>query len=274
MIWKCRNKEINYYEKPVIMGIINVTPDSFSDGGDYYDTESAVAHALEHIKNGADILDFGAQSTRPGHVVISADEEIQRLSGVLKKIRPLCDLPISVDTYYPEVAAAVIELGADIINDVSGVINPEMARIIKQSGAGWVIMHNGDGGVNEVKSFFDSSINECERLGIDQAQLCLDMGIGFGKTRPQDLELIAGVKHYKKQGYPLLLGTSRKRVIGEYSHQSDPKMRIFGNIAADACAILGGANIFRVHDTVNEAQGIYMAYALKEAYEKIENGAK
>ena len=274
MIWKCTNKEINYSAKPIIMGIINVTPDSFSDGGDYYNAESAVAHALEHIENGADILDFGAQSTRPGHVAISADEEIQRLTPVLEKIKPLCNLPISVDTYYPEVAAEVIELGADIINDVSGVINPEMARIIKQSGAGWVIMHNGDGGVDEVRSFFDNSINECKRLGIDQAQLCLDMGIGFGKTRPQDLELIAGIKHYKRQGYPLLLGTSRKRVIGEYSAQAEPKKRIYGNIAADTAAVFGGADIFRVHDVKNEKQGIYMAFALKEAYEKIENGAK
>ena len=183
-------------------------------------------------------------------------------------------MPISVDTYYPEVAAAVIELGADIINDVSGVINPEMARIIKQSGAGWVIMHNGDGGVDEVSSFFDNSVKECKRLGIDEKQLCLDMGIGFGKTRPQDLELIAGIKHYKRQGYPLLLGTSRKRVIGEYSAQAEPKKRIYGNIAADTAAVFGGADIFRVHDVKNEKQGIYMAYALKEAYEKIENGAK
>ena len=301
MIWKCRNKEINYTEKPIIMGIINVTPDSFSDGGDYYNAESAVAHALEHIENGADILDFGAQSTRPGHVAINAlehiengadildfgaqstrpghvainaDEEIRRLTPVLEKIRLLCTLPISVDTYYPEVAAAVIELGADIINDVSGVINPEMARIIKQSGAGWIIMHNGDGGVDEVSSFFDNSINECEALGINASQLCLDMGIGFGKTRPQDLELIAGIKHYKRQGYPLLLGTSRKRVIGEYSAQAEPKKRIYGNIAADTAAVFGGADIFRVHDVKSEKQGIYMAYALKKAYEKIENGAK
>lgn len=274
MIWRCADKEIEYSNKPVIMGIINVTPDSFSDGGDYLSTESAVLHALEHIKNGADILDFGAQSTRPGHTSVSADEEIKRLTPVLQKIRALTDLPISVDTYYPEVAKKAVELGADIINDVSGIINPEMAQIVKQSGAGWVIMHNGDGGVNEVKEFFDNSIKECETLGINASRLCLDMGIGFGKTRVQDLELISCIKHYKKRGYPLLLGTSRKRVIGEYSRQAEPKKRIYGNIAADTAAILGGADIFRIHDTENEAQGIYMAFALKEAYDKFESGAE
>ncbi len=265
MIWNCKNKKIEYGTKPIIMGIVNVTPDSFSDGGDFFDSDIAVEHAIELLEQGADILDFGAQSTRPGHIPVSADEEIKRLERVIKSVREKTNAPISVDTYFPQVAKRVIEWGADIINDVSGVINPDMAEIIKESGAGWVIMHNGEGGINEVRSFFENSVAECDTLGVEQSQICFDMGIGFGKSRPQDLELIAGVREYKLDSYPLLLGTSRKRVIGEYSLQSEPKKRIYGNIAADTTAILGGVDILRVHDVENEKQGIYMAFALKKA---------
>lgn len=265
MIFKCRDKNIEYGNEPLIMGIINVTPDSFSDGGDYAESDNAINHAKELIADGADILDFGAQSTRPGHTPVSADEEIKRLSAVIPAVRSFTDKPISVDTYYPEVAKKIIEWGADIINDVSGVINPDMASLIKISGAGWIIMHSTAGSITEVSEFFASSIYECEAYGIDKEQICLDMGIGFGKTRQQDLQLIAGVKQYKVYGYPLLLGTSRKRVIGEYSDQSEPKERIYGNIAADTAAILGGVDIIRLHDVKHEKQGIKMAYALKKA---------
>lgn len=265
MIFKCRDKNIEYGNEPLIMGIINVTPDSFSDGGDYAESDNAINHAKELIADGADILDFGAQSTRPGHTPVSAEEEIKRLSAVIPAVRSFTDKPISVDTYYPEVAKKVIEWGADIINDVSGVINPDMASLIKKSGAGWIIMHSTDGSITEVSEFFASSIYECEAYGIDKEQICLDMGIGFGKTRQQDLELIAGIKQYKVCGYPLLLGTSRKRVIGEYSGQSEPKERIYGNIAADTAAIFGGVDIIRLHDVKHEKQGIKMAYALKKA---------
>ena len=265
MIWNCRNKKIEYDTRPIIMGIINVTPDSFSDGGDYFDSSDAVERAMKMLEQGADILDFGAQSTRPGHTPVSANEEISRLENVISKVREKTDAVISVDTYFPEVAKKVLEWGADIINDVSGKINPDMAQLIKKSGAGWVIMHNGAGGIDEVKDFFKKSAAECDKIGINKNQICFDMGIGFGKSRPQDLELISNIKEYKLSGYPLLLGTSRKRVIGEYSHQAEPKNRVYGNIAADTVAVLGGADIFRIHDVKNEKQGIYMAYALKSA---------
>lgn len=264
MIWNCRDKKIEYGKKPVIMGIVNVTPDSFSDGGDFYASQNAIDHALEMVEQGADILDFGAQSTRPGHIPVTAQEELERLEGVVGAVREKTDVPISIDTYFPQVAKRCIELGADIINDVSGVFNEDMAQIIKDSGCGWVIMHNGDGGVDEVKAFIDDMICKVKEFGIDQKQLCFDMGIGFGKTRQQDLELIANVEKYKANGYPMLLGTSRKRVIGEFSQQAEPKMRTYGNIAADTVAIMGGADIIRIHDIKNEKQGIFMAFALKE----------
>lgn len=266
MIFKCRDKNIEYGKEPLIMGIINVTPDSFSDGGDYETASNAIEHAKQLINDGADILDFGAQSTRPGHTPVSAEEEISRLRGVIPAVREITDKPISVDTYYPEVAKKVIKWGADIINDVSGVINPDMAEIVKQSKAGWIIMHSVEGSIEEVREFFTSCEYKCEAYGIDKAQLCFDMGIGFGKTRKQDLELIAGIKQCKPDGYPLLLGTSRKRVIGEYSGQSEPKQRVYGNIAADTAAILGGVDIIRIHDVKNEKQGIKMAYALSTVF--------
>lgn len=247
------------------MGIVNVTPDSFSDGGRYLDPESAVKRALELEAQGADIIDFGAQSTRPDHTEISAEEELSRLIPVLERAVKCLSVPISVDTYYPEVAEKCLKIGADIINDVSGIVSPEMAKAVKNARSGWILMHNGAGGVNEVARFFDKALCECERLGVEKSHLCLDMGIGFGKTRQQDLELIARVREYKPEGVPLLLGTSRKRVIGEYSKQENPEKRVYGNIAADTAAILGGADIIRLHDVRNEIQGIRMADAIRLA---------
>lgn len=264
MIWKCKDKNIEYGSKILVMGIVNVTPDSFSDGGKWYGADNAVNHALQLVDDGADILDFGAQSTRPGYTEISPEEEWSRLERVLSRVREKIDIPISVDTYFPQVAQKAIDAGADIINDVSGVFNENMAQIVKDTGCGWVIMHNGSGGCKEVKTFFEDITEKCRRFSIESNQLCLDMGIGFGKDYEQNLELIANVPDYKIQGYPLLLGTSRKRVIGTSSGQSDPAQRVYGNIAADTTAILGGTDIIRIHDVKNEKQGILTAQELKK----------
>lgn len=265
MIWKCRDKEIDYSNKVSVMGIVNVTPDSFSDGGKFLSPENAYEQALLLAHYKADIIDIGAQSTRPGHTPVSQEEEWERLEPVIKAVRNKLPLPISVDTYYPYVAEKALESGADIINDVSGVINPGMADVVKRYSAGWIIMHNGKGSVNEVKSFFEESIKKCEDLGIDKDYICLDMGIGFGKDNAESMELIANVKEYKIDGYPLLLGTSRKRVIGQGSGQENPAERTYGNIAADAAAVLGGVNIIRLHDVKNERQGVLMAQNIRNA---------
>ena len=241
------------------MGIVNITPDSFSDGGKYAECESAVNHALELISDGADIIDLGAQSTRPGYEEIPPEEEWKRLEPVLKELRKQTDIPISVDTYFPYVAEKALENGADIINDVSGSLNPETAELVKKSGAGWVVMHSGAGGVKEIKDFFEKAITIC-----NINQLCFDMGIGFGKTYEQNLELIANVKDYKVKGAPLLLGVSRKRVIGAASGEENPEKRILGNVAADTAAILGGVDIIRVHDVKNEIKGVRTADEIKK----------
>lgn len=263
MIWNCREKKIEYGEKPLIMGIVNVTPDSFSDGGKYLDSDVAVAHAIELVNDGADILDFGAQSTRPGHTPITADEEISRLESVIKRVREQTNIPISVDTYFPKVAQKVLEWGADIINDVSGVVSPQMAKVVKEANAGWIIMHSSAGDIEEVKKFFVASAKECESFGLDKSQICFDMGIGFGKNREQDLRLISFISEYKLEGYPLLLGTSRKRVIGEYGGEKEPINRDFGNVSAHTVGILGGADIIRLHNVKDEMQGIKIAGAIR-----------
>lgn len=264
MQWICKNHKIEYGKKTLIMGIVNVTPDSFSDGGDNFSVENAVKTAAQMEKQGADIIDFGAQSTRPDFTQISAEEEWSRLQPVLKAVKGKISIPISIDTFYPFVAENALKNGADIINDVSGAVSSEMAEIVRKTGAGWVIMHNGAGGIKEVSKFFSDSMNELDRLLVNKNQICFDMGIGFGKTRNQDFELLANIDKYKPEGFPLLLGTSRKRVIKEGSGQDISKERIYGNIAADTIAILNGADVIRLHDVEHEKQGIYMADALRK----------
>ncbi len=245
------------------MGIVNVTPDSFSDGGDHFSPGDAVNHAKKLLSDGADIIDFGAQSTRPGYEKITAAEEWARLEPVLTAFCAESDVPVSVDTFYPEVAQKALEAGADIINDVSGAVDGDMAELVKTSGCGWIIMHSGAGTPADVRGFFETAAEKCAALGIDKSQLCFDMGIGFGKDYEENLALLARVNEYKIPDYPLLLGVSRKRVIGQGSGQPEPKKRIYGNIAADTAAILGGADIVRLHDVANEKQGIMMADAIK-----------
>ncbi len=244
------------------MGIVNITPDSFSDGGRYGDADSAVRHALDLVEQGADIIDLGAQSTRPGYSEVSQKEEWRRVEPVLSALCGKIDVPISVDTYFPSVAAKSVDNGADIINDVSGVIHPDMADIVSSSGCGWVVMHNGSGGVQQVGDFFRSAVHQCEQFGVRADQICLDMGIGFGKTADQGAQLISNIKSYRLDGYPLLMGCSRKRVIGEISGQACASERIYGNIAADTVAILCGVDIIRLHDVKNEKQGISAAQEL------------
>ncbi len=264
MNWICREKKIEYGCHTLIMGIVNVTPDSFSDGGEHFSKENAVNYALELISDGADIIDLGAQSTRPGYTEITPEEEWSRLEGVIKAIREKTDVPISVDTYFPYVAERALAEGADIINDVSGVFNPDMAELIKRSGAGWVITHAQSGGVKEVGNFFDEFITKCITFGIKREQLCVDCGTGFGKSYEQNLELIANQKALKIDGVPLLIGVSRKRVIGTASGEGEPSKRIFGNIAADTAAIFGGVDIIRLHDVKDEIKGIKTAEEIKK----------
>lgn len=237
-----------------IMGIINVTPDSFSDGGDNFLPEYALNTATKMEKQGADILDIGGQSTRPGAILLSAEEEWKRLEHILPLILKKTNLPISVDTFYPEVAEKVLALGCHIINDVSGKVNPKMAEVIKKYGAGWVIMHSGEEKNEDIGNFLHTCLfnmlNHAVSLGVNQENICLDPGIGFGKTMEQNLKIIAETKRIKINENAYLLGASRKRVIG-YALGDDNipfKERDFGTVAINTVGIIGGADILRVHN--------------------------
>jgi len=237
-----------------LMAILNVTPDSFSDGGLYFAPEDAIARALELERDGADILDIGAQSTRPGCQVISPAEELRRLRPVLEGLRGKLGIPISVDTFYPEVAREALKLGAGIVNDVSGVVNEEMAGIVKSHGATWVLMHNQNGAdfegqyedvVRDVREALENMAARAMALGIEKERLWLDPGIGFGKAQEDNLRLLANLEQAKVPGFPLLVGVSRKRLTGG---------ALAGTLAAQTVAQWGGVDILRTHDVVQAGQ--------------------
>jgi len=232
-----------------VMGILNITPDSFYDGGAYVSPEKAVARAMEIQAEGADILDIGAQSTGPGSKVISAVEELTRLLPVLDKLMRHIKIPVSIDTFYPEVAEQALQRGAKIINDVSGVVKSEMACVVKFHGAGWILMHNGGGAdampvykpdvISAVGRTLREMAGQAMAFGLEAAQLCMDPGIGFGKTKKDNLLLLANSAQLKIPGMAYLVGASRKRVAGK---------TLAGTMAAHEMALHGGAVILRVHD--------------------------
>lgn len=259
-------------EKTYIMGILNITEDSFFDGGRYTDIQTQLKRANEICLEGADIIDIGAQSTRPGHIKKTDTDEIELLEPVLKKITETVGVPVSVDTFYPSVAEFSLKNGAKIINDVSGVFNPEMARIVKKYNAGWVITHTGNadssteveyenGVINAVNSFFDEIIVKCELYGIEKQQIMLDMGIGFGKSNDDNIELIKNISSLKRQDVALLTALSCKRVIKNTSG-ADGEDLLFGTLAANTAAVIGKTDFVRVHHIKENAFALKTADAL------------
>lgn len=291
-IWKAGKYELEMGARTYIMGILNVTPDSFSDGGVWMDEQKAIAHALEMQAQGADIIDIGGQSTRPGHIPVTAEEELARVLPVVKALAQTLTVPISVDTYYPLVAREAMQAGASIINDVSGVIVSEMEQVVAESGAGWIVMHTGaeftadsetvaeqlkelmhsremqacreypDGIAGDVRDFFEKAYLSATSLGILPEQLCFDTGIGFGKSYIQNLDLLRDTHIARLASRPLLVGVSRKRFIGEAAKEADPLKRLAGTIAANTAAIAGGADILRVHDVAQNVQAAQVADAI------------
>lgn len=249
-----------------IMGILNVTPDSFSDAGKYFSAEQAISHAKEMIKHGADIIDVGGQSTRPNHVPISANEEWGRIEPVLKELYAL-DVLVSVDTYYPEVARKALDLGADIINDVTG-FGDEMFDVVESSDCGCVIMYsggdNGSGIIKSVKGFFEEKLERAESYGICRERLCFDPGIGFGKSYEENLTLIANPDKCKIENCAYLMAASKKRVIGKASGGVDEDSRVAGTIAAHSVSSFFGADIIRVHDVKESAMAAKTIDELKK----------
>jgi dihydropteroate synthase len=258
--------------RPLVMGVLNVTPDSFSDGGRFLDPRAALAHARRLAAEGADILDVGAESTRPygGAVRVSLEEERARLEPVLSEVIAL-GIPISIDTLKAAIAAWALDLGAAIVNDVWGLQrDADMARIVAERGATVVIMHNRETAdpaidiVAEVTSFFRRSLDLAARAGIPRERIILDPGIGFGKTAEQSLTCIAWLDAWRGFGTPLLVGASRKRFIHSVA-PSDPMERLGGSLAAHLLAVENGAAIVRVHDVAATVQALAVASAIRRA---------
>jgi dihydropteroate synthase len=249
----CRGKSINIGERTIVMGILNATPDSFSDGGTHFDIEDAVAGARRMVAEGADIIDLGGESTRPGHIPVGLDEELRRIMPVLERLIKEIDVPISIDTFKAEVAKRAMELGAHIINDQWALrADSEMAAVAARYGAPVIIMHNQKGTeysdlMGDIVNYFRESIKTARNAGIPQEKIIIDPGIGFGKTVEQNLEVMRRLPELSCLGQPVLLGTSRKSMIGK-TLNLPVNERIEGTGASVAVGITLGVDIIRVHD--------------------------
>ncbi len=263
--------------RPLIMGILNRTPDSFSDGGLYQDEAQALAHALKMVEEGADIIDVGGESTRPGSRRIEAGEQIRRVVPIIERLRGSLPaaIPISIDTTRAEVAATALAAGASILNDISaGRDDPAMFKLAAQTGVPIILMHMqatpetmqinpayGDV-VAEVKSFLLKRAEAAQAAGIRREQVFIDPGIGFGKTNEHNLALMANLKQFVDTGYPVLLGTSRKRFMGAICAQTEPKEFLGATCATTALGVMAGVRIFRVHDIKTNRQAADVAWAI------------
>lgn len=270
-MFKGKNFEFKTGTKTYIMGILNVTDDSFFDGGKYNTKEKALNHTLEMIENGADIIDIGAHSTRPGHKNISAEEELEIIKEYLPYISDNSSAIISVDTFYPIVAEYALQNGASIVNDVSGAFSEEMARVVKKYGAGWIITHTGggsadnvpeykDGVICDIKSFFANFENKCIDFDISNEQILFDVGIGFGKTTEQNIEILRKLDTFRNYSN-LMVALSNKRVVRE-TIEADGYDRVYGTISANVLSVVKGADFIRVHNVKENALALKMADAI------------
>ncbi len=255
-------------KRTYVMGVLNVTPDSFSDGGTFLNAADALRRAAAIQSEGADILDIGAESTAPGRSPVTSGEEIERLRPILKTLCESLEIPVSVDTRHAETAAWALSQGAAIVNDVSGVFSPDMAEAVRRSDAGWIVTHGMDANVQsddnplpQVRAFFKEMLRRAEEAGLRKTQLCMDPGIGFGKSRAGDFAVLRDLRQLDV-GCAVLVGASRKRLIGEASGEKDPQKRLAGTVACHTAAIAGGADILRVHDVAEGVQGARVADAL------------
>lgn len=258
---------------PLVMGILNITPDSFSDGGEAFLVEDALKKLKILCNEGADVIDVGACSTAPCNELASEKEELNRLQMFLPEIIKHSAVPVSVDTFRPNVAKYALSEGVSIINDESGIFNNSMAECVSRYGAGWIFMHTGGGCssdsvryphgvIKDVSEFFKNMKKQALEFGISEEQLCYDFGIGFGKTRQNDLELLSACDVLCEFS-PLLVGVSRKRVIGEITGEKLPKDRVAGSVVAAVLCAYNGASILRVHDVKETVDALKVTSAFK-----------
>lgn len=274
LIWSCRGREIDCAQKTLVMGILNATPDSFSDGGVFQSLEKAVERALQMVEEGADIIDVGGESTRPGAAPVQALEEIERTVPIIGKIREQSDCLISIDTQKAAVARAALAVGADIINDVSALGDPQMAAVAAESGAGLVLMHmlgspetmqdnpQYDDVVSNVRNFLEGRMAAAVEQGVSPLQIALDPGIGFGKTDEHNLALLNGIGELAAAGRPVLIGASRKSLIGRLLDR-EVDDRLAGSLALAVVSVMRGANILRVHDVIESCDAVRLVDTLR-----------
>ena len=276
-IWRVGDRAFDCSERTLVMGILNVTPDSFSDGGRFLDRATAVAHATQMVDDGADILDVGGESTRPGSAPVPADEELSRVRQVIERLVELHPaIPVSIDTRKADVAAEALDAGATIVNDVSGGADPRMFDVVREREAAVVLMHmqgdpktmqeapHYDDVVGEVHEYLRQRIEAAELAGIAPDRIAVDPGIGFGKDLDQNLELMRGVGALLDLGRPVLVGPSRKRFIGAILDLPEEE-RVEGTIGAVVWMVGQGAHIVRVHDVREVVRAVRVADAIARA---------
>ena len=274
MLLRARQSELRFPRPALVMGVVNVTPDSFSDGGRFLSPERAVAHALDLVAQGAEMLDIGGESTRPGATPVSEAEELHRVLPVIEQLAAQAKVPLSIDTMKPGVARAALAAGASVVNDVAANRSPdEMWRVVAESGAGYVVMHMQGTPqtmqlhpayadvAREVEEFFRERLMRLSDAGVAAEQVILDVGIGFGKTLEHNLQLLAVLERFTKLQRPVLLGASRKSFIGGLQ-SSLPAERLPGSLACACLAVEAGVQIIRTHDVPETIQAVRVTEAI------------
>ena len=277
MIWQTKTHTFDLTHRALIMGVVNVTADSFSDGGQFADTESAVAHALRLAEEGAELIDIGGESTRPGAEPVGEVEEMRRVLPVITRLAGEARFAISIDTMKPAVARAALDAGAEIVNDVTGLRDPAMREVVRATGAGAIAMHMQGTPRDmqrapqyadvtaEIREFFRQTFQACLRCGIDPMRLAFDPGIGFGKTLAHNLALVRNLDSMRVGGRPLVLGVSRKSFIGKALGSDAVEDRAWPTVALTSYGRAHGASVFRVHDARPNAEALRMTEAILNA---------
>ncbi len=267
--------------RPLVMGVLNVTPDSFSDGGEYYDLEAALARAEQMVEEGADIIDVGGESSRPGAAPVPEEEELRRVLPVVEHLAPRVPVPLSVDTYKATVARRAVEAGAAIVNDISGLrMDPEMARTVAECGCTVVVMHmrgtprtmqadtRYEDLMAEIHGALAESVRAAREAGVEEGRIWVDPGIGFGKSAEGNLLILQRLRELESLGCPVLVGASRKSFIGITLGIENPKDRLEGSLAAAVVAVMNGASAVRVHDVMATRRAVDLAWAVRRAREE------
>lgn len=274
---RCKKRTLTLGKRTLLMGILNITPDSFSDGGLFFDQQKAVSQGLKMVEEGADIIDIGGESTRPGSKPLELEEELRRVIPVVKSLAAEVDVPISIDTYKSTVAQKAIEAGAEMINDISGLkFDPRLAEVASKEDMPLVLMHirgtpetmqknvHYDSLFSEILEYLKDSIQRAESAGLNPHQIIVDPGIGFGKTVEDNLFIIRNLSEFRILGKPILLGTSRKNFIGKILN-AEVEERLEGTLSSIAVGVLNGANIIRCHDVLQAKKAVAVADAIRLA---------